>query len=480
MMHSVVFVLMCLLSTLALACGGGSGRANDASSAGGPNETVTASTIPAPTIVFSSATPPDTTPPDTTPPDTTPPGATTGLVAWNAYDGNVNLIWDRSTAEDFGSYKIYFRESEIVDTAGLTSVQQIDNIETTAYQMTGLTVGAHYFFAVTASDNSSNEKTRVVSVSATSTAMPTGTLDPEINVEVYRSDKAWAGTTLLADNHTSGKPRIIEVNMRGEIIWEYVIPDDLKRYTNPGLDVELLSNNNILFVLPRKGVYEINRSGNIVWFHLDSKITHDADRLPNGNTIYAFGGDDTASDAQVKEINPQREVVWSWYARDHFDMAPYADIYNDGWTHTNAIIRLSNGNTVISPRNFNFVIEVDPQGAVVRKIGERIFRHQHDPEILPNGNMLVANHRFPHAVIEIEQETGKILWKHIMPKQSTWPIRDADRLPNGNTLITGSTTLDEVTSEGEVVWQLVLQTVTLVKEKLSGVGFYKAERTSSP
>jgi hypothetical protein len=126
------------------------------------------------------------------------------------------------------------------------------------------------------------------------------------------------------------------------------------------------------------------------------------------------------------------------------------------------------------------VIEVDPQGAVVRKIGERIFRHQHDPEILPNGNMLVANHRFPHAVIEIEQETGKILWKHIMPKQSTWPIRDADRLPNGNTLITGSTTLDEVTSEGEVVWQLVLQTVTLVKEKLSGVGFYKAERTSSP
>ena len=77
-----------------------------------------------------------------------------------------------------------------------------------------------------------------------------GTSDPDFIVDISVPEKIWPGTTILPDNHDAANPRIIEVNQLGEIIWEYPLPDDLKSYTNPGWDVEMLQNGNILTVLP--------------------------------------------------------------------------------------------------------------------------------------------------------------------------------------------------------------------------------------
>ncbi|MBC8182129.1 hypothetical protein H8E88_13520 [candidate division KSB1 bacterium] len=131
----------------------------------------------------------------------------------------------------------------------------------------------------------------------------------DLYVDVYDSEKACDGTTLFADLHDTQNPCIVELNMLGETIWEYKIPDNLKQFNQPGMDVELLANGNILFVLPRNGVYEIDRDGNTIWSHLDDKISHDADRLANGNTIYVYGAGDMFDDAQVKEVNTQGEIV---------------------------------------------------------------------------------------------------------------------------------------------------------------------------
>ena len=403
----------------------------------------------------------------------------TGLIAIDAYDGRVNLNWDKSTAEDFDHYDIYVSKAEIVDASGMTAIQQITDIATNTYQATGLEEGTKYYFAVTAVDKRGNENTKVASVSATPTPMPRGSVDPDIYVDIYESDTAWAGTTLLPDNHNHGKPRIIEVNMLGEIIWEYLVPENLTQYTNPGFDAELLSNDNILLLLPGYGVYEINRNGDIVWSYLDRQVSHDADRLPNGNTLVVFGNEDEVGDAQVKETNPEGEIVWAWYAKDHFYESPYKDIYDQGWTHTNAATRLPNGNTLISLRNFNFVVEVDSQGSVVRTIGEGIFSKQHDPEVLPDGNILIANHSRPSHAIEINPQSGGIVWQSPGFERDAIPIRDANRLPNGNTLITGSTRIVEVTPEGKIVWQLTLKGATFGgTPEAAGLGFYKAERIS--
>ncbi len=305
-----------------------------------------------------------------------------------------------------------------------------------------------------------------------------GTPDPEIQVSVYQADSVWAGTTLLADNHNLERPRIIEVNMLGEILWQYLVPPSLKQFTNPGFDVEPLPDSNVLFVLPRNGIYEVNRKGEVVWSYQNSKVSHDADRLPNGNTLVAFGAMDQAADAQVKEINPDGRIVWEWYARDHFYKPPYKDIFDEGWTHTNAVSRLPNGNTLISLRNFNFVIEVDPEGEVVRTIGEGLFSSQHDPEILPNGNMIVVlQYRDrPHRAVEIDLKTGQPIWEFAISERNNTPVRDANRLPNGNTLITGATSIMEVTLKGDVVWGLGLKDLIFERGEAQTRGFYKAER----
>ncbi len=56
------------------------------------------------------------------------------------------------------------------------------------------------------------------------------------------------------------------------------------------------------------------------------------------------------------------------------------------------------------------MIEVDIQGSVVRTYGEGLFKEQHDPEILPNGNLLVASHNRPQKAIEIDPNE-KVIWE---------------------------------------------------------------------
>ena len=318
-------------------------------------------------------------------------------------------------------------------------------------------------------------------VTATQTPLvtqPAGTPDPAFLVDVFVPEKAWQGTTIFADNHDLTRPRIVEVNMRGEVTWEYDLPAELRSYTNPGLDVEPLPNGNILFLLPRNGVYEITRGKQIAWKYLDPKVSHDADRLPDGNTLIAFGASDAMSDMQVKEVNPRGGIVWSWYARDSFNRAPYLGISNEGWTHTNAVTRLANGNTLVSLRNFNLMAEVDPGGKLVRTLGDGIAVGQHDPEVQPDGNILFANHGQPQAAVEMAPN-GTVLWQLNFPDQKSWPLRDADRLPNGNTLITGVDRIVEVTPEKELVWRLMLKGVVFATpQETAGRGFYKAERVS--
>ncbi len=78
---------------------------------------------------------------------------------------------------------------------------------------------------------------------------------------------------------------------------------------------------------------------------------------------------------------------------------------------------------------------------------------------------------------EIDPETGKVVWEFAMSEPETWPARDANRLPNGNTLVTGTTKIVEISAEGQIVWQLKLRGVNFRNPRdWAGLGFYKAER----
>jgi len=80
------------------------------------------------------------------------------------------------------------------------------------------------------------------------------------------------------------------------------------------------------------------------------------------------------------------------------------------------------------------VAEVNPKGEVVRTHGEMVFKLPHDPEMLPNSNLLVPTPGI--GAIELDMKTGEIVWQYLILDPNNWPVRDANRLPNGNTLVT--------------------------------------------
>ncbi len=82
--------------------------------------------------------------------DTTPPNPPTGVTA-AAGNSYVNLGWNANTEPDLWGYKLYYGTSPSVYTTVLNLGNRL------SYQVTGLSNGVIYYFALTAYDTSSNE-----------------------------------------------------------------------------------------------------------------------------------------------------------------------------------------------------------------------------------------------------------------------------------------------------------------------------------
>lgn len=311
-------------------------------------------------------------------------------------------------------------------------------------------------------------------------------ISTDILVDIYDKDRADIGTTLFTYRYDTNNPKILEVDMHGEIVWQYQLNNNLKQYIKYGFDAELLPQGRLLVMLPRYAVIEMTRNGNITWGYTNEKLSHDADRLENGHTIMTFGANDQISDVQITELDRDGFIFWQWSAKDHFNDSRYQSSNVNGWTRTNAVERLENGNTMVCLCNFHLIAELDTTGNVIKEIGEGLLYHPHDPEVLSNGNILVASQKSPHqdstvtvSVFELNPVTNQVVWKY---ENKDWfnsqLTRDANRLSNGNTLITGSTQIIEVTPEGEIVWRLKIKDANLSLNSMDfeARGFYKSQR----
>ena len=295
-------------------------------------------------------------------------------------------------------------------------------------------------------------------------------------------DKVFKGTTLLADMSDPRNPRVVEVDFNGNILWKFIPPNSIRGAI---LDAAKLQNGNILITVHDSGIYEISRSRKIVWQHKDPGASHDADRLPNGNTLYNLGWGKKGDDV-VREVDPEGKVVWSWNGLADYDRDPFANIEAEGWMHVNAVTRLKNGNTLVSIRNFSTIAEVAPNKRVVRdwtfkgnnkRAGLRTKgrikgQRNHEPEILDNGHMLVAL-RGPNRFVEFDLDTEEIIWswQHPGGRRELRTNRDANRLPNGNTLGTAGNKLIEIAADGTIVWQMMAPNIGENRRK-----FHKAIR----
>ncbi|MFC7006880.1 arylsulfotransferase family protein [Halalkalicoccus salilacus] len=191
---------------------------------------------------------------------------------------------------------------------------------------------------------------------------------------------------------------------------------------------------------------------------------HDADRIDENRVLIA----DIVAD-QVFLVNTETEVVeWLWDAQSEFPVEEGGP-YPTDWAHINDVEYIEEGelegHVMVSLRNQDQVVFVDPETGMNENwtLGAEddydVMYEQHNPDYIPEsrgGPAVVVSDSENGRVEEFQREDGEWVrsWEW-SDERMQWP-RDADRLPNGNTLITDThgNRVMEVTPDGEIEWQV--------------------------
>ncbi|PSP63659.1 hypothetical protein BRC79_11070 [Halobacteriales archaeon QH_8_67_27] len=199
---------------------------------------------------------------------------------------------------------------------------------------------------------------------------------------------------------------------------------------------------------------------------------HDVDRINDTHVAVA----DILRDS-VRVVNTTTdETVWEGNASSHFD-ADVGGAAGD-WTHINDVEVTPDGRFVVSVRNMDQVVFVEPGEGVDENwtLGAEddydVLYEQHNPDYVPpsqGGPAISVADSENSRVLEyqrVDPETGSATtaadgeWRRSWGWQDSrvqWP-RDADRLPGGNTLVvdTHGDRIAEVAPDGSVAWSVTV------------------------
>jgi hypothetical protein len=231
-------------------------------------------------------------------------------------------------------------------------------------------------------------------------------------------------------------------------------------------DVDPLNNTTLLYAV-KNGAGEsfaVVQNWQTEAVHAKFRIangTHDIDRLGDGRYAYVDGTSHQV--IIIDRSNGTRERVWTYNFTDRFppdvgggDPTSYAGDY----THLNDVDAIDNASAfVVSPRNFDRVMLIDRSAKEIRwTLGKEdnydVLYEQHNPNLISQDppTVLVADSE-NNRIVEYRR-TGtdwELTWEY--DRDLVWP-RDADRLPNGNTLLVDSRFVMEVTPSRETVWKM--------------------------
>jgi hypothetical protein len=229
-------------------------------------------------------------------------------------------------------------------------------------------------------------------------------------------------------------------------------------------------------------------------------------------------------DDRIIEVSWEGKILWEWVASDHIDefhldddarkaiAAAPAGRGEFDWLHVNSAAyvgpnhwfdegdkRFAPTNLIISSRQASFIAVVARDGSIVWQLGPdfsaspelRAIRQiigQHNAHFIPKGlpgagNVLVFDNGGPSGygkpnpialngqnifarptsrVLEIDPVSLKLVWSYTSPTFFATNISGAQRLPNGNTLVTEgpSGRIFEVTKDGAIIWEYVFPIFT--------------------
>jgi hypothetical protein len=331
--------------------------------------------------------------------------------------------------------------------------------------------------------------------------------DASFQANVVDADRIAPGFTLLAPYHVSnnypGGGEVLLIDETGRTVhrWKTAHPVLRAVLKDDGTLMVAMTPPLNIFDYPGAGttglVQELGWEGNVLWVYRDPQMTTDFNVLPDGSVVYARwdqapasfaasvrGGGTHASSSvwtnEVVVVNKEKEITWRWNPSEHLNPAAYvvsAFVDPVDWSHFNSVEYVPSnpithtGAFLVSMRSIStvFLIE-EATGRVLWESPPNMLHMQHDPSMLSSGHILVFDNglftpdlpALFSRVVEIDPLTNRVVWS--FPKQgaigesitlASSVMGGAQRLANGNTLITVSTQgrLMEVTPEGDVVWE---------------------------
>ena len=253
--------------------------------------------------------------------------------------------------------------------------------------------------------------------------------------------------------------RLVAVGPRGNVKW---VHNGTTVNAFWFYDVDPMKNGNVLVVATRPKstvVYELDRkTQEIHWMEeFPIKDTHDVD-LINGDQLLIA---DKENDRAFIYDRSANETVWEYDFHEHFPESGGGK--PSDWTHFNDIDKVGDGKYLMSPRNFDQAIVVDRDTKEIElRLGSdddhEILFEQHNPDYLVSENgtpTILVGDSENNRVVEYAKdgENWTRTWT-VGKNELSWP-RDADRLQDGNTLITDSMNhrVVEVTPHGRIVWE---------------------------
>lgn len=313
-------------------------------------------------------------------------------------------------------------------------------------------------------------------------------------------DAAFPGFTLFAP--LTGGGEVYLVDLHGAAAHRWSLP------YRPGRHARLLDGGRLAYngVLPgeqalfpmwhkyRGGVMlRAAADGTVLWEHRDPRQHHDAHHLDDGGVLYTGveplrGGDARAvvggvpgSEADgttvwadtITEVGADGVTRWTWRAAEHLDRAAYPlhpAYAREHWPLINSVTPLADGNVLASLRSVSAVVVISrATGEVLWRSRPGTVSQQHNPTELDDGRLLVFDngvfrpgHDVPYSrVVEIDRVGDEVVWEYHDPARESFfaPFMGAaQRLPNGNTLVTDSPAgrLFEVTAGGYLCWEYVV------------------------
>ena len=189
---------------------------------------------------------------------------------------------------------------------------------------------------------------------------------------------------------------------------------------------------------------------------------HDVDRVGPDTFLVA----DIHAD-RVFVVNVTSGLVeWGWEVQSDYAVTEGGAFPTD-WTHLNDVELLDDGRVMVGLRNQDTVVFVDPETGLDESwsLGtdddHDVLNEQHNPDYIPperGGPAVLVSDSDNHRIVEYQRVDDR--WERSWEWTGTgvnWP-RDADRLPNGHTLVTdtNSNRVVEVDRAGDVVWSVSL------------------------